>query len=153
MCPLGACRLTWLLYWKAGKRGLRIGSWPTTPRPRTVSKVPDKEKMRQCLSRSWTLSSPRFSSRIQYRHYKRMEHLLFRFIRFVCNTHPVNRGGWCFATAHIERYDGNAHILGSLLVHITHVKPRMILLLPRLERILTYKWWISIGRVGQKLVE
>lgn len=40
-----------------------------TPLPRTVSKVPERLKIRQCLSRSCTDSSPKFSSRIQYRHY------------------------------------------------------------------------------------
>lgn len=65
MWPLVAPKLTCDEYWKAGKRGLRMGSWPTTPRPRTVSRVPEREKIRQCRSRSCTLSSPRFSNRMQ----------------------------------------------------------------------------------------
>lgn len=65
MCPLGACRLTWELYWKAGEWRASTGSCPTTPRPRTVSNVPLNEKMRQCRSRSCTACEPRFSSRMQ----------------------------------------------------------------------------------------
>ena len=99
MWPLGACRLTWLLYWKAGCSLLSTGScttqyspvqqwctaltWPTTPRPRTVSSVPDSENIRQFRSRNCTPQvwvvvwsdlhtctdpSPRFSSLMQYRH-------------------------------------------------------------------------------------
>lgn len=105
--PLGACRDTWLLYWKAGcsldntgsckdllhlvrtwrenfvstannannasAAKFKIGMWrvltrPTTPRPRTVSRVPDRLKILQCLSLSWTTSLPMFSRRMQYRH-------------------------------------------------------------------------------------
>jgi len=42
---------------------------PMMPRPRTVSSVPERLNMRQWRSRSCTVSSPRFSSRMQYRHY------------------------------------------------------------------------------------
>lgn len=73
MWPLGACKLTWLLYWNAGRRELSTGSWPTTPRPRTVSRVPDSEKMRQWRSRNCTLNSPKFSNRMQYRHWNEQE--------------------------------------------------------------------------------
>lgn len=41
MWPLGACRDTCELYWKAGWSRDRMGSCPTTPRPRTVSRVPE----------------------------------------------------------------------------------------------------------------
>lgn len=68
ICPLGACKLTWLLYWKAGSVRVSAGSWPTTPRPLTVSKVPDNENIRQCRSLSWTASAPRFSNLMQYLH-------------------------------------------------------------------------------------
>lgn len=47
---------------------------PTTPRPRTVSRVPDRLKILQCLSLSWTTSLPMFSRRIQYRHYRKNTH-------------------------------------------------------------------------------
>lgn len=98
--PLGACRDTWLLYWKAGCSLDNTGSWkdllhwlrsrrsilrdqlgklkvgrcrvltrPTTPRPRTVSRVPERLKILQCLSLSWTTSLPMFSRRMQYRHW------------------------------------------------------------------------------------
>lgn len=70
MWPLGAWRLTWLLYWKAGAWRANKGSCPTTPRPRTVSSVPLSENMRQWRSRNCTAWDPRFSSRIQYRHCK-----------------------------------------------------------------------------------
>ena len=52
MWPEGACRLTCEEYWKAGCSLDNIGSVPTTPRPRTVSKVPDRENIRQFRSRS-----------------------------------------------------------------------------------------------------
>ena len=65
MCPDGACKLMWLLYWKAGCWVESRGSWPTTPRPLTVSKVPDRLNIRQCRSRNWTFNSQRFSKRIQ----------------------------------------------------------------------------------------
>ena len=70
MCPEGACRLTWEEYWNADCSGDKTGSCPTTPRPLTVSNVPDNENMRQFLSRSVTACSPRFSKRILYRHWK-----------------------------------------------------------------------------------
>ena len=41
---------------------------PTTPRPRTVSRVPERLNILQCLSLSWTTSLPMFSRRMQYRH-------------------------------------------------------------------------------------
>ena len=65
MWPLGACRETCELYWNAGWSLDRTGSWPTTPRPLTVSSVPDREKILQFLSRSWTVASPKFSSLMQ----------------------------------------------------------------------------------------
>ena len=85
MCPLGAWRDTCELYWKAGWSRDNTGSCknkldicmyyaplvlacPTTPRPRTVSRVPDREKIRQLRSLSCTVASPRFSSLMQYRH-------------------------------------------------------------------------------------
>lgn len=43
---------------------------PTTPRPRTVSRVPDRLKILQCRSLSWTTSLPMFSRRMQYLHCK-----------------------------------------------------------------------------------
>lgn len=64
MWPDGACKLICEEYWKAGAREFNIGSCPTTPLPRTVSNVPDKANILQCLSRSWTLNWPRFSNRI-----------------------------------------------------------------------------------------
>ena len=64
MCPEGACKLTWDEYWNAGCSWFKMGSCPTTPRPRTVSNVPDNENIRQFLSRSVTACSPRFSNRI-----------------------------------------------------------------------------------------
>ena len=69
MCPEVDCRLTCEEYWNAGCCGDKRGSWPTTPRPRTVSNVPDKLKIRQCRSRNWTANSPKFSRRMQYRHF------------------------------------------------------------------------------------
>ena len=68
MCPDGAVRLTCAEYWNAGLCLLRCGSCPTTPRPRTVSRLPSTAKIFQWRSRSCTESSPRFSSRMQYRH-------------------------------------------------------------------------------------
>ena len=66
--PLALCKDTWLLYWKAGCLVDKTGSWPTTPLPRTVSNVPDKLNILQCLSRNWTVSMPRFSNRMLYLH-------------------------------------------------------------------------------------
>lgn len=66
--PLGACKLMWLEYWNAGDSGLNMGSWPMTPRPRTVSNVPDSANMRQFRSRNWTAYDPKFSKRTLYRH-------------------------------------------------------------------------------------
>jgi hypothetical protein len=43
---------------------------PTIPLPRTVSNVPDRLNILQCLSLSCTVSSPRFSRRMQYLHCK-----------------------------------------------------------------------------------
>lgn len=68
MCPDGACKLTCEEYWNAGCIRDRMGSCPTTPRPLTVSKVPDSENILQLRSLNWTAISPKFSSRIQYRH-------------------------------------------------------------------------------------
>ena len=70
ICPLGACSDTCEEYWKEGRCLDKIGSSPTTPRPLTVSRVPDKENILQFLSLSVTVCSPKFSSRIQYLHWK-----------------------------------------------------------------------------------
>ena len=70
ICPLGACNETWEEYWKDGLPLDRIGSSPTTPRPLTVSRVPDKENILQFLSLKVTVCSPKFSRRMQYLHYK-----------------------------------------------------------------------------------
>ena len=40
MCPLGACKETWLVYWKAGCCFENTGSFPIIPLPLTVSSVP-----------------------------------------------------------------------------------------------------------------
>lgn len=68
ICPLGACKLMCDEYWNAGACEFKTGSWPTTPRPLTVSNVPDSANILQCLSRNCTLNWPKFSSRILYRH-------------------------------------------------------------------------------------
>ena len=47
---------------------MMINTCPITPLPLTVSKVPERLKIRQCRSRNCTESSPKFSRRMQYRH-------------------------------------------------------------------------------------
>lgn len=83
MCPLAACKLTWLEYWNAGNRWFNIGSCPTTPRPLTVSSVPDNENIRQFLARNVTGTSPKFSKRMLYRHCKLAKHT--NWINYKCS--------------------------------------------------------------------
>lgn len=64
ICPLGHLRDTWLLYWKAGCESERMGSWPITPFPLTVSSLPVRLYIFQFLSLNWTCSPLRFSRRM-----------------------------------------------------------------------------------------
>lgn len=47
------------------EKGKQVLTRPTTPRPRTVSRVPDRLKILQCRSLSCTTSLPMFSRRMQ----------------------------------------------------------------------------------------
>lgn len=139
MCPEGACKETWLEYWKAGKAAESKGSCPTTPRPRTVSSVPDRLNMRQWRSLSWTGRGPRFSNLMQYLHCRKKYYYLFAEARHNFNYYPINIRCLCNATAHIKRNHSDPHSLGRFLVNIRQFQPWVVFPLPRYQRLLSTK--------------
>lgn len=68
-------------------------------------------------------------------------------------THPIHSGRGRLTAAHVERYHSDANAFGCLLVHIGQLQPRMVLLLPSLQRFVCLKWRLTIGDRLQKLIE
>lgn len=63
--------------------------------------------------------------------------------------HPIHGGVLRLAAAHVEGDNGDAHALCGLAVDVAQLQPRVVLLLPRPQRLLGYKWRIWKCYVSQ----